>query len=147
MALIACARRDLVRDARFLGTIFLSAIRSMTACDACSVFAAAVLSPAPMDFFTFLTAVRSADFMLALRLRVCSACRARLRACAELAMDCVPKFDSRISPRLCRTIAPRYGCGYVCRARERPRIIRDFSCRGNAIDDARRSPAPGKPNT
>src|SRR5436190_18052676 len=98
MALIACARRDLVRDARFLWTIFLSAIRSMTACDACSVFAAAVLSPAPMDFFTFLTAVRSADFMLALRLRVCSACRARLRACAVLAMECVPGFCLRISP-------------------------------------------------
>ena len=36
---------------------------------------------------TFLTAVRSDDLRLALRLRVASACRARLRAWAVLAMD------------------------------------------------------------
>ena len=38
-------------------------------------------------FFTLLTAVRSVDFIVALRLRVISDCLARLRACAELAME------------------------------------------------------------
>ena len=37
-------------------------------------------------FVTFFTAVRSSDLRLALRLRVASACRARLRACAVFAM-------------------------------------------------------------
>ena len=36
IALIAWASRDFVRDARFLWTIFLSATRSITACDALS---------------------------------------------------------------------------------------------------------------
>src|SRR5438067_12376079 len=87
IALIACASRDFVRDARFLWTIFLSATRSMMPCDICIVFAATALSPAAVAFFTFLTAVRSVDFIVALRLRVTSACLARLRACAELAME------------------------------------------------------------
>src|SRR5689334_18531023 len=76
-ALMACDRRDLVRDARFLCTIFLSAMRSITACDSCRVFRAAALSPAAIDLRTFFTAERSADLRLALRLRVASACRAR----------------------------------------------------------------------
>src|SRR5947199_1207391 len=59
----------------------------MTPCDICSVFAAVALSPAMIAFFTFLTAVRSVDFIVALRLRVTSVCLARLRACAELAME------------------------------------------------------------
>ena len=46
IALIAWERRDFVRDARFLWTIFLSAMRSITACDALSVATAAALSPA-----------------------------------------------------------------------------------------------------
>src|SRR6185312_15574710 len=85
-ALIACASRDFVREARFLCTIRLSAMRSITACDSRNVAAAAALSPAAIAFLTFLTAVRSADFWLALRWRVVSACRARLRACAVFAI-------------------------------------------------------------
>ena len=85
--MIACASRDFVRDAAFLCTIFFSVIRSIADCDACIVFAAAALSPASIAYFTFLTALRSSDLRLALRLRVASACRARLRACAEFAMD------------------------------------------------------------
>ncbi len=88
-ALIAVDRRDFVRETMFLWTIFLSAILSITACDSCRVLAAAALSPVAMAFLTFLTAVRSADFWLALRMRVASACRARFLACAELAMDCL----------------------------------------------------------
>src|SRR5690348_16767297 len=65
----------------------LSAMRSITACDSLNVAVAAALSPEAIAFFTFFTAVRSADFWLALRWRVASACRARLRACAVLAMS------------------------------------------------------------
>src|SRR6188768_1180631 len=61
-------------------------MRSITACDSRNVAVAAALSPLAIAFFTFLTAVRNADFWLALRWRVASAWRARLRACAELAM-------------------------------------------------------------
>src|SRR4051812_10133530 len=96
-ALIACARRDFVLDARFLCTMRLSAMRSMTACDSRSVVVAAALSPVAIAFLTFLTAVRSADFKLALRWRVASAWRARLRACAVLAMKYGP----------CSTMTPR----------------------------------------
>ena len=53
-ALIACARRDFVRDARFLWTIFLSAMRSITACDAWNCFCAAALSPAAIALRTLL---------------------------------------------------------------------------------------------
>src|SRR6185503_11012383 len=83
--------RDFVRDTTFLWTIFLSAMRSMTACDSCNVLVAAALSPVAMALRTFFTAVRSSDFWLALRMRVASACRARFLACAELAMEeCFP---------------------------------------------------------
>src|SRR5213080_786847 len=85
--LIACTKRCLLRDARFLCTIFLSAMRSITDCCAWNSFIAAALSPAAIAFLTFLTALRSADFRLALRLRVASACRARFLACAVLAIE------------------------------------------------------------
>src|SRR6476620_8226562 len=61
-------------------------MRSITDCWACSSLVAATLSPAPIAFLTFLIAVRSDDLRLALRCRVASACRARLRAWAVLAM-------------------------------------------------------------
>src|SRR6266567_1192668 len=86
IALIACASRALFRDAVFLWTIFLSAMRSITACCACISLVAAALSPASTALRTFLTAVRSADFKLALCRRVVSACRARFRAWAVFAM-------------------------------------------------------------
>ena len=60
-ALMACARRDFVRDAEFLWTIFLSAMRSITACDAWNSLSASALSPAAIALRTFLTAVRSAE--------------------------------------------------------------------------------------
>jgi len=84
--LIACARRDFVRDARFLCTTFLSAMRSMTTCETLSVAAAAALSPAAIAFFTCLTAVRNDERRLALCLFLVVACRARLRAWALLAI-------------------------------------------------------------
>src|SRR5262249_39284999 len=84
--LIAWASRCLLRAARFLCTTFLSAMRSITDCSARSCLTAAALSPAAMAFFTFLIAVRTADLTLALCLRLTSDCRARLRACAVLAM-------------------------------------------------------------
>ena len=98
-------------------TIFLSATRSMMPCDICRVFAAAALSPAMIAFFTFLTAVRSVDLIVALRLRVTSDCLARFRACAELAMELsVPQLRSSIDA-----------------VSERPRIIRDFVCSSNVV--------------
>ena len=51
-----------------------------------NVVVAAALSPDAIAFLTFFTAVRNSDLRLALRMRVASACRARLRAWAELAM-------------------------------------------------------------
>src|SRR6516165_148243 len=83
---MACARRDFVRDARFLCTIFLSATRSTTACEALSVAAAAALSPAAIAFLTCLTAVRNDERRLALCLFLVIACRARLRAWALFAI-------------------------------------------------------------
>src|SRR6185369_12599407 len=64
-ALMACASRAFVRDTIFLCTTFLSAIRSITACDSVRVLAAAALSPEAIALRTFLTAVRSSDFWLA----------------------------------------------------------------------------------
>src|SRR5438034_10309131 len=61
-------------------------MRSITACWLCSSLVAAALSPVAIALRTFLTAVRSADFKLALWRRVASACRARLRAWAVLAI-------------------------------------------------------------
>src|SRR5438552_12733935 len=61
-------------------------MRSITACWLCSSLVAAALSPVAIALRTFLTAVRRADFKLALWRRVASACRARLRAWAVLAM-------------------------------------------------------------
>src|SRR2546430_12546009 len=83
---MACASRCLLREARFLCTIFLSAMRSITDCWAWNSFVAAALSPATIAFLTFLTALRSADRRLALRFRVASFCRARFLAWAVLAM-------------------------------------------------------------
>src|SRR6266704_4006778 len=84
---MACAKRCLLREARFLCTIFLSAMRSITDCWAWNSFVAAALSPATIAFLTFLTALRSADLILVLRLRVASDCRARFLACAVLAIE------------------------------------------------------------
>jgi len=61
MALIACANRCLLREARFLCTTFLSATRSITDCCTRNSLSAAALSPAAIAFFTFLIALRSAD--------------------------------------------------------------------------------------
>jgi hypothetical protein len=52
IALMACANRILLRDAVFLCTTFLSAMRSITDCCDCSSFAAADLSPAEIAFLT-----------------------------------------------------------------------------------------------
>src|SRR4030095_5653867 len=87
---MADAKRDFVRETIFLCTTFLSAMLSITACDSWNVLAAAALSPAAIALRTFLTAVRSSDFWLALRWRVISAWRARFLAWAELAMTSVP---------------------------------------------------------
>ena len=75
----------------------LSAMRSMTACDSRRVVVEAELSPVAIAFLTFLIAVRIDYLRLALRWRVASAWRARLRACAELAMKSDP--CSRTTPR------------------------------------------------
>src|SRR5215831_3968082 len=87
---MACARRDFVRDARFLCTIFLYATRSMTACEALSVAAAAALSPAAIAFLTCLTAVRNDERRLALCLFLVIACRPRFRAWAVFAICAFP---------------------------------------------------------
>src|SRR5689334_4164168 len=96
---MAEAKRDLVRETRFLCTTRLSAMRSITACDSWYVLAAAALSPEAMALRTFLTAVRSSDFWLALRWRVASAWRARFLAWAELAMFVRPGSCPRASLR------------------------------------------------
>src|SRR5436189_4977032 len=83
---MACANRILLRDAVFLWTILLSAMRSMIDCCDCNSLVAAVLSPAVIAFLTFFTALRSDDLRPALRCRVFSAWRARFRAWAEFAM-------------------------------------------------------------
>src|SRR6185436_4964993 len=87
IALMAWARRDFVRDARFLWTIFLSAMRSMTACEALSFSIATALSPPAIAFLTSFTAVRNDERRLALCLLVCPACRARFLAWALFAMS------------------------------------------------------------
>src|SRR6266513_5903247 len=65
-ALMACASRVLFRDAVFLCTTFLSAMRSITDCCALNSLVAAALSPPAMAFLTFFSAVRSDDLRLAL---------------------------------------------------------------------------------
>ena len=72
-------------------TILLSAMRSITACDAFSSFIAAALSPVAIALRTFLTAVRSVERRPAFRLLVAAAWRARLRAWALLAMGRNPR--------------------------------------------------------
>src|SRR5208283_280481 len=114
MALSACARRCLLREAMFLCTIFLSAKRSITPCCAWNTFSAAALSPAAMAFLTLRTALRSADFRLALRLCVAADCRARFFACAVFAINAFPRVFWRDKKRpgiiivfaLCRNPKP-----------------------------------------
>src|SRR5258705_5690075 len=87
MPLIACERRDFVRDARFLWTIFLSAMRSITACDAFNFCVAAALSPLWIALRTCFTAVRSDDLKLALCLLLFPSFRARFLSSAPFALD------------------------------------------------------------
>src|SRR6185369_496893 len=117
MALMACARRDFVRDARFLCTIFLSAMRSMTACEALSFSAAAALSPPAIALRTALTAVRNDERRLALCLLVCAACRARFLAWAL--------FGMRLNPRVLKLIYVARGCSamLIWSSQKRPSII------------------------
>ena len=111
----------------------LSAMRSMTACDSRKVVVAAALSPVAICFLTFLTAVRSADFRLALRWRVGHEIRSLFENGAALA-----SHRSRVAP--CSDAARRFGASRGCgrtwkrwSGDERPGIIRDFCIPGKAL--------------
>jgi len=80
------ARRLLCRAAAFLWMIFLSAMESITPDARCSTVRAAFLSPAAIAFLTSRIALRNSERRAALCRRCFSACRARLRADAMLAM-------------------------------------------------------------
>src|SRR5690606_18912355 len=90
IALTAADRRLLWRAALFLWMIFLSAMLSMVLIDVLNTVCAAALSPPSTALRTALMAVRGRDGRRALWARAVTAWRARLRACAELAMFVLP---------------------------------------------------------
>ena len=64
--MIAAERRLFWRAARFLCTMFLSAMESITGCDSLNTACAAALSPASIALRTFLIAVRKVERRLML---------------------------------------------------------------------------------
>ena len=99
-ALMADDRRDFVRETRFLCTIFLSAMRSITACDSCIVLAAAALSPVAMALLDLL--YRGAQFRLEARVTLARCFRLpgallclRRIGHGECFLDCL---DVRVQP-------------------------------------------------